>query len=355
MAMQDKFGSYPDILTHPFNAISAIMDAPGERQGVVFQITQAGDIATVYLYSRTAGTADTVKVSLQSVSTSSGLPTGTILGATNSAYGTALINAGMTWFTVTLGEVATVTAGQWVAIVIEWNSYNSGNISFYNTFGINNSALSGYYSVSDVTATPGTWVKGNATIAYCLSLCYAYSGGVFKINGNAPFGGCHGTATSISSATTPDEAGNYFQVPVKMRAYGAWLYGDLDGDGTISLLDASNNVLSSVSIDPDYRGATSYVLNKYILSTPVTLSTGTWYRLIYSGGTVASTLYYIYAPSAAGMGIYDGGTLCYATSRVDGGAWTNVNTTRQQIGLLIDQFDDGVSGGGPLIDGRLVR
>lgn len=359
MAMVSRLSTYPNFIMQPLNSASVVMDATGERVGCCYQIRVAGNIAKVHLYSRTATTPDTVKVSLQSVGTD-GNPSGTILGATNKAYGTVEIAAGATWYEITLTEVAAVTAGQWIALVIEFESYDSGNISFYFTMATNEAANE--YAVTDITASPGTWAKASTTYQYNIAHVIEYSSTVFHPSG-LHYGG-PGAALSISTSTNPDEAGIYFQVPNKMRAYGVWVYADLDYEVTLVLRNSSDTILANIVVDPDYRSHVGYRTNLHMFdadpASNVTLVTGTWYRLTLVPSTTSNvSLYYCTMPSAASMAVLDGGTLCYATHRTDGGAWTQTDTRRYLIGLLVDQYDDGAGGSGggglPILGGSIVR
>ncbi len=360
MSMVERVCTFPDTYTYPAVATSAIMDATGERYAYIQQIRVAGNIAKIHAYAAAVSAADDVKVSLQTVDMATGLPSGTVWATKtgNKAYGVTTVSAAG-WQTFTFTEAAAVVAGDYVAIVIEWNSYVSGNMRFY----LNKDVLFGVwympYTLSDNTASPGTWAKSSVYDTLAVNIEYddgkAYNNGV-QLAMSAISG------TSISSSTTPDEVGNYFQVPIKMRAYGFWFYGDFDNAVTFSLLNASGTTLANAVYDPDVRGAASYAMhNLYFDSDPAstyTLETGTWYRIIMTPGASAVAYYEIKVQSNAMMGGLDGGINFYKTSRVDGGAWSETTTSRILLGLLVDQFDIGGSGGGgglPIIGGSVVR
>ena len=355
MTMVNKIMEYPSPMRFPLSGYQITLDATGERCGSVQFIKQAGDIAKVIFWNAAISSGDTIKASIQTVG-ADGLPTGTVwpTATGNKAYGTVAISTNDTgWHTVTFTEVAPVVAGDILAVVFEWNSFVSGNMRFYSNqcLGvISGGNLAFPYCVSDITATPGTWIKYGSYGHGGISMVLEYSGGNYYINTNAEGSGC--TATfSLNTGTNPDEVGNYFQVPFTMRAYGFWLYVDLDYELTISLLDSSNTVLANRVLDVDYRYGTTtgmyYISFDSDPASAVTLQPDTWYRLIITPSSASSSLmYYLDVPSAAAMAVVDGGTLCYATSRVDGGSWTNTNTRRYAIGLLIDQVDIPAGGGG---------
>lgn len=352
MTMINCFHMYPNPFCIPTTAGNSSMDATGERIGQVFQIMKAGNISKVVFYLGTTGTGDTLRVSLQSVNMTTGLPSGTILGATNNGYADVVINAADdgVWKTATLGESVAVTQGQWIALVFSWTSYVAGSINIYYNYSSLITFNYNTYYITDITATPGTWSK--ALTNACTAACFEYDDASYYFNfipACLPGIGGH----TISSSTTPDEVGNYFQVPAKMRACGLWVFGDFDYDTPLSLLDASNNVLANCSMDPDCRHNNSYNFHYVFFDSDpaaqVTLNKDTWYRMIITPG--ASSVYARYAdvPSAAAMGGLEGGTLMYATTRTDGGAWSDSTTRRYSMGLLIDQMDDGAGSGGGLI------
>ena len=366
MTMINKLMEYPAALRQAVVANALALDATGERCGHVQFIKQAGNIAKVIFYNASVLTGDTIKASIQTVG-ADGLPTGTVwpTAGGNKAYGTVAIATGDTgWHTVTFTEVASVVAGDIIAIVMEWNSYVAGNMRFYTNNGV--SALAGGYlsfpyCVSDIAAVTGTWIKHGTSGYVGLAMVLEYSGGNYYINTNGE--GCGATSSfALNTGSDPDELGIYFQVPFAMRAYGFWLHADVDYDLTVSLMDASNTVLANRVLDADYRfyaGSSPFYIN--FDSDPasfVTLQPNTWYRLIITPSSASPcSMWGLDMPSAAAMATLDGGTLCYATSRVDAGEWTNTNTKRYALGLLIDQIDipAGGGGGGHVLGRSLVR
>jgi hypothetical protein len=352
--------TWPDMENATGTGAYYTMDATGERIGHVHPIYKAGNIATVSFYVRTVSTSDTLKVSLQTVDTATGLPSGTILPTAggNNAYATIVVSS-TEWKTVTLTESAPVTQGQVIAMVLEWNSYVAGSMTFYAQPFL----LIQYqaYVVTDILSTPGTWVK--ATPPSILTSSYGYDDGK-SYNNLLPQGFSASAMASLSSTTTPDEIGNYFQIPFAARACGFWFYGDFDNTMTISLLDALNTVLANADFNPNLRVLASYSLHKLFFdSSPaanVTLTTGTWYRMIMTPGASSVLPRNATFPSAAAQGALDGDTSFYQTERTDSGAWTNTTTSRVTMGLIIDQISDGASSGGsggglPVLGGSIVR
>lgn len=340
MTMINKLTSYPEFFGQLIENSTITLDATAEKCAHIQQVVRAGDIATVSFYNAAITTGDTIKASLQTVDSATGLPTGTIWTTStgNKAFGTVAVTTGNTgWSTVTFGEVATVALGDFIAIVFEYNSYGAGNMRFYQGVVIGTQAFP--HGATDLT---GSWTK----ITGGLSIVIGYSDGYYpqtNSEGMATVGG----AQNLSQSTTPDEVGNYYQVPFAMRAYGMVIHADIDFDCTVSILAADNTVLASGTIRASTRSTVARAQHKPIFTSKATLQPSTWYRMIITPTTTSNVaLYYIDVHTAAAMDVLDGGILCYATSRTNEGAWTNLTTRRWCMSLLIDQIDIPAGGSG---------
>lgn len=358
MTMINKMMEYPSMVGQPVAGNSITMDATGERCGCIQFIKQAGNIAKVIFYNAAITSGDTIKASIQTVD-ANGVPSGTVWATAtgNKAYGTVAISTSDTgWHTVTFTEVAPVVAGDIIAVVFEWNSYVAGNMRFYYNTGVSAGAggtISYPIVVTDITASPGTWAKGSTYGASGLAMVLEYSGGTYYINTNGESSGT-GASFALNTGTTPDEMGNYFQVPFTMRAYGFWLYADVDYELTLSLQSSAGTVLANRVISSSMRfGTGNGVWRINFDSDPaatVTLNASTWYRIVITPSTANScAIWYLDVPSAAAMAVLDGGTLCYRTDRTNAGSWSETTTQRIGIGLLIDQVDIPSGSGGGLI------
>lgn len=335
----------PNPIHQPHATTSSRLDADGEKAANIFNITTAGTVIGVRFMTGTVTSGDTVKVSMQGVG-ADGNPDGTILATAtgNKAYGTVVISTGASgWHTVSFVESVTVTQGQAVSIVVEFNSYVSGD--FYlsgSSFGF----YSSHYHVYSSFYSSSAWAKSSA---YLYSLSLEYTGSVFNLV--VPHFGCGTTSVNLSTSTTPDEVGNYFQIPYPCRAIGAYVWMEMDYDITLSLLNASNTTLANCSLLAKQRvGGSTSMQYGFFDSDPaasVTLAKETWYRIIATPSSGSANVYRVnYVNVAAQMGGFELGTNCYMTSRTNGGAWTNEDTKRTIIGIIIDQLDNGVSTGG---------
>lgn len=340
----------PDLSCSPFSWFTGLlMDATGERLGTVLEISKSGNIRNVWFRTANVVEEDTLKVSLQGVS--SGVPDGTILGTGNNGYvaATLLDTSDNTWLgPFQLGVDVAVTRGQMISVVFEWNSYSDGNLNlagsvlyggFYNC-----------YAVTDITASPGTWAKGS-TVGAGICVALEYDDGTYAF----PCFGYGGGILTINSGSAPDEAGNYFSSPFPFRAVGFYIYGDFDYDVTLSLLDSSNNVLANKVLDSSVRqGAGNGLSLIFFDSDPaasVNIAKDTGYRVIASPGANSVSFRYFDIPEADAMDGVDLGSDCVYTQRNDGGVWSDTGTRRMIIGLIADQVDNGVGsgGGGPLV------
>jgi hypothetical protein len=344
-----EIGFHPSNLCWTYTNSSTTIDATGERVANVLQIYTAGTLAKVHVRTGTVTTGDTLKVSIQGV-TSDGLPDGTILATAtgNKAYGTVVVadNDDNVWKEVTLTETVNVTQGQFISIVIEFNSYVAGNMQI-SISQVSNIIYTSY-ACTDITATPGTWIK-STTAASFYNCALEYSGGGFNLN--VDHGAARATTVTISSSSTPDEVGNYVQYAYPFRAVGFYAYIEADNAFDMILYDASNNVLANCSPSNNIRYGTGAGVSVYFFdSSPASyydIVKDTWYRIVVKPTTTSNIFVnYMVAQSAAALSSISGGTYCYQTSRSDEGAWTENTSQRIYIGLLGTQLHDGASTGG---------
>jgi hypothetical protein len=337
----------PDPAQSGYVSSSSLMDAVAEKVAIVFQVLTAGTITKIHFRTSTVTTGDTIKASIQGVD-ASGNPDGSVAKS-----GTVAVADGddSVWKVVDFGagNGAAVAAGSWHSAVIEYNSRVSGNLSISSTQPILTQCnLYGDFHTA-------AWTK-QTTYVYAILL--EYSDGTFAPNLPAGFGTV--TTVSVDASTTPDEAGNYFQLPYKARAVGFWIHADLDADVTLKLFSSDNTLLATQSIDTDARNITTVGLLYVAFNgdpANVTLEADTWYRVVVLPGASVVTVRSMDFPSAAVLGAHDLGTNCHRTERTDAGAWTQTTTARIAIGLLIDQMEVGTSTGGglPILGGSVVR
>lgn len=339
----------PNPITNVDGIAGTTLDATGERCGQVLMISKTGNIRNVWIRTGTVTKGDDLKISLQGVN-SSGLPDGTIKGTGNAGYVVATINDSddNKWAgPFQLGVDVAVTQGETISLVVEWNSYTDGSLIIQLVSPI----LDKYncYQVTDITATPGTWLK-SSTSHQCIAL--EYDDGTYMV-GN--IGAIYLGGGTVNVNSTPDEYGNLFQMPFPCRVIGFWIYANLYYyDAVLTLYDASSKILANATIEADYRhGASPGYLEVFFDSDPaanVTLAKDTNYRMVVASTSSDSISFRdLSVPEAAAMEVMDLGTSCYMTYRTDGGTWTESTTRRVCMGLILDQLDNGVGSGGGLL------
>lgn len=316
-----------------------LIDATGEKAGLVFRVPRTGTIDRVGFTTRAVTTSQTLRVGLETTDTTNYLPTGTQYGG--SAVGTQASPAADTFYEVTLATAATATKGDIVAIVVQFDSTVGSLVigQIDNEGGGNNTAFP--YLVNFVTS----WAKIAAGIGMH---SIRYSDGVYE-----PIGACVPTSpridTAFNSGSTPDEIGNRFTVPAPMRTTGLF---SAVGHGTVALdyvLYEGTTALATVSV-PSGLSANASGYETFFWPTAVSLSASTVYRLVAKPTTTTNiNVREAVVLNNAMLGMIPGGTDWYKTSRTDAGAWTD-DTLRRiwALGLLIDQIDNAAGGSGGL-------
>lgn len=334
----------------------------GDQLAFLFQSQSATppDQAAFYVSSITTG--GSLECTLQTVDTSTGAPSGTLVSG--SATATVAVAAPTGAKTATgMAGTATLTPGAVYAIVIAAPSGFGGN--FAATYGSGNGNGWGYpYMWTKDSA--GAWTKNTVTGSggYFIGLADS-SGAALR------YPGFLGAATSyalvsFSDATNPDERGNRFALPYDCAIGGAAVYL------TNSIADAASHALSLYSghtgapvqlatsvFDGDITLGTS-LYREYRFAAPVALTAGTAYALALkaTGATAVNVQRFGY-PSAAQAAALMGSTAFYSTSR-DGGAgnpsgggnaFVDDATAVYGVWPLISQISDGAGGAG----GGLLR
>jgi len=300
---------------------------------MIFEVPKSGTITKIGFYNGPSGGGTmTVEASLQTVS--GGIPSGSNYGS--SAPGTITNPSADTAYEITLATPATATKGDRVAAKIRISALTSGTLRVQYVSQAPNNQLP--YKVNSfdakISVRPGMWVVYN-------------DGSVGEIHGTLPFTAF--TTLAFSSSSTPDEVGNYFTSPVKLRAIGvAAMFPSLNGPtsaDTMRLYSAANDVLASMSFDVgtvNISGAAGYT--RALFSSPVTIEADTVYRLAFAPGATSRDVKYFAYPSQA-LKVNGWDTNWVYTSRTDSGAWTQTNERALPFVLLVDAIDVPAPGG----------
>jgi len=321
------------------------MSAAADKCEFVVQTPVTGTIAKVGFRTGTVTTGDTLKIGIYTVDAATGNATSTLYGSSTTTTVVIADANDNVWFLADIGDATGATSGDFVAVVLEFNSYVAGNLNISTADGSNHAALLPYTG----RFTAAAWAKTvNAPM-----VTFEYSGGTYH-----PISGAFPAAVlndeSYHSGSTPDERGNKLTLPFKCRAVGVWFYGDTNADVSIKLYDTDGStVLASVTYDPNVQQAATLGIKYVRFAAAVILNAGSAYRLtVLPADTTSSALGSLDVDSTVGVAMMDalpGGQNVHYTARTDAGAWSQTTTRRAMIGLLLDQVDDGAAGGGTVV------
>lgn len=359
MALQAVQGiRYPDfhqILHMSGNTpyTSLLMDASAEKVGYVFRVPKSGTLRTVAFRTGTVTAADTLLVSFQDVSAANGNPDGTPDEYRTIASGSV---ASDTWLETGIissdgtdtGTKRTVTAGDLLAIVIEFNSFVAGNLNIASGFASTSRYhLTGQNYVLHFTAS---WAKQAAQLP---NFALKYDDGSYAYIPHSYAASNASSTAYASNNVTQDEIALKFRVPFACAIRGVWVGGltlASSADADIVLYDSDGSTaLKTVSLDTDIKAA--FPMPFYVpFSSNQTLVKDTDYRISVKPTTTTDiTLYWFEVAAAAVMDQISGGQNLHWSHRVDAGSWTDVTTKRIFAGIEIASLDDGAGSGGTTI------
>jgi hypothetical protein len=326
---------------------TATLDADGEKYAWIFQAPKSGTIDRLAFRTGVITTGGTVDVRLETVSDTTGDPSGS-LQATNTNAALAIADGDDSiWKEATLTAGATVTKGDVLAAVLVVATGFSGNLT---SMGNVMDYGAGWQFPYDDHFAGGAWTKGGQAACWVVR----YNDGTYPPIGTVP-------ALSISnspfnSGSSPDERGLYFQLPYPCRLSGCIMLAAFAGGGTIKVYDSDGStVLTSLVRDPDQNVNTNVGPGRYLFPTSVELEASTNYRLTLLPSSVTdNNLTTITVSDAAMLDALDGGQNFHLTTRTDGGAWSQTTTQRPMIHLLLDAFDDAAQNGGAVHFYRLL-
>lgn len=347
MALQSLPWSVFPSLHSPSSGMSLTgmtIDAAGEKVAFILQATKTGTIRKVGFRVHTVTTAGDVDVRLEGVDLANGDPDGTLLHASAELAAFTISTTGWKTADFGVGNGAAVTIGDLIAVVIQDNASSAPDIAisvtsdqelwrniYANLFtaawapNTNNTANVGL-ELSDGTYMPGMGYTAWASTAEP----------VYDQN------------------DTPDHRGMIFQFPVPVRVVGAGGWFDLDGEANLKLFDSDGTtVLRTVAMDRDVRRATTAGPFLCWFDGPEILTKNTNYRIVLEATSTSNVKTHEFTvDSVAVMDVFEGGQNFHLTTsktQTAEGDWTQTTTTRPYMGLIIDQFDDGVGGAGGLI------
>jgi hypothetical protein len=362
MAMTDLIGGflYPAQpmggLTTTLLGATRIFSA-NHAYAAIFQVPKTGNIRKIHWGTQTITTGATIDVRLETVSTTDGFPTGSLVAANTNA-GQVVANADdNVFFTSTLTADASVTAGQQIAFVLKNPAVSSGDLTF-----------SGSIHGTDAKLPYGSHLQAsyaNTSLLLMFSLEYD-DGSMVPIPGILP--PCTAiTATNVSTSTTPDVMGWLFTAPMAMRVLGAWIWVDRDADLAVKLVSTAYNqgagtgiLATSGTLDANIRKDGAGGVSLVYFTASVDLVAGTDYRVVVEPTTTTNVVFYDFnTDSLLSLGAWPmGGCLTTAKDPTANGDWTNFNSgtfRRPPMGLIVGGLDVASGSGGGVSRSRVQR
>lgn len=356
MALQNIGGvlyapAYPAAVSSAPNFGTTVVDADAEGYGMVFKAPATGNITGAGTMTGTLTTGDaSTLMQLESVSlaASPGVPNGIISANVSAAINVAASN---TWYNGTFTSSYAATLGELMAVTINRQAAGALNTQF-NMFADEASTTVGIYDFPySIVKTGASWALGGNAPVWAIN----YGGTYYPIRGASPFSAAF-TTTTFNNTSTPDVVGNIFIPKFKCRVVGIWLWADMDGAAAIKFYDTDGTTsLGQATYALNERGGTSAGLFFFPLDDatgPASISptVNSTYRVGVEPSSGTSLSVYDFTVSAAAfMDAFDLGQNFYKTTAKNPagtGDWTNTTTQRVFMGLIIDQLDDGVGGGG---------
>lgn len=289
--------------------------------------------------------ASAARISLQDVSLAAG-PVIRPDGTADQSYAVANTNtesgwSANSWFTTgNLSADRTVNYGDLVAVVFEFTTRNGSD-----AFGLQ-ALLTGAgptldeYSVQQNCTISvqggGVWV----TMPGIPNVLFEFSDGTFGTLGDT-FPISTLTAGTIDINTASDERALVFRFPMSVEVDGLWALLEIQPGADFELiLYSGTTALQTVSIDADAMLADSTERYIFVPIPKTTLAANTDYRVAVKPTTVLNvTLPIFIMNSGAHRAAYPFGTDAAASSRADGGSWSDSSASRPCMGVRLSGID----------------
>src|SRR3990167_6192646 len=256
--------------------------------------------------------------------------------------GTQANPAANTSYTLTLGTQATaVVKGDTVLPTITWSAYTSGSVNI-QTHDYNG----GNTTYKDVWAT--AWTRAAGQGVFWLE----YDDGSYAYIGNL-FPGVTITTANYKTSASPDEVALRFNPTAPFRAAGIWFKGrptTVAATYNAVLYNAASSALETTTCNPATNVLAASGLQYHLFDTPVALTAGLVYRVaVLPTADVDVAVMNWTAPTNAVLDQTPGGKEFFLSTRADAGAWTDSDTQKPVMGLIVDQIDDATGGAGGLL------
>jgi hypothetical protein len=316
--------------------------AAGYKVANIIQVSKAGDISKIHVRTGTTGnTSNVYTVSIQTVNLTTGVPSGTLWSTNTQKTGVTGFAANSS-YEITLDAVATVAAGDLIAIVIEITTFAGNNTMTLGTSdnGIGDTLIPAVLNFNSGTSV---WTRSACTCGFGVE----YSDGSFA-DGPFMYPLAAINTIALTASSTPRMIGNKVNIPITSRCVGVWAYADADADFKITLFDSNGSTaLASITTDKDipvaFTAAGTYLL---YFSSAITLNANTNYYLMIEGlGSTVSVYDYEGFFENARKALPGGTLFSKVTTATNAPTstsdYTDEVTKQAQIGLILDGFDAG--------------
>lgn len=307
------------------------IDGTYTKNGEVFRCPRSGTISKIHFQIGSITSSQTIRVALQDVNASF-QPDDTddqYRDVASPATGwnvTGLVTSDGT----DGGTKRTVTAGEWLAVVLKWAG-TAGNIAWVGTYDIaltrDTNRRSYFTSWSDYRST-----ATNVMLEFD-------DGEIVPIPQVVPV-----SAEGWLNENIADyQVGNRLVAPFACRLMGIKWYGGHNGSGKEwRVYDDANALVGSETALPNYASRIDNYETSYF-DTPVELTAGETYRVVhYQSGTQGLQGWFAEVPAAAYWDRVHGGPRqsdMLQTSRTGTGSWTDTATRRFLAYYLLDRTD----------------
>lgn len=306
------------------------LDASGEQAAFIFQIPESGTVDAIRIRVVGATTPELLRVGLYTVD-ASGNPTASAYGGMVAGTGTPAANSDLR---VALATSATVVAGEFAAVVVEFDSA-VGAVSIGRAFNPqSNIPYSALFTAS--------WAKSHEPPVFALE----YAGGIYhNAFGVLPFTGGMSAESFHLNTGIFDEYGFLWTPPFPGRLRGVLAFLGPGGNAYELVRYDGTTPVETLAFDGDYAGNGGLRVTTLLLPTPAVFAAGDPVRVAIRP-TTGSGIFLAHGTvgDAAVLGAWFGAgfTLC---RRLDQGAWTDETTMVPFMFPLFDQLDDGAGGG----------
>lgn len=321
----------------PTFQLSVNLSVVGYKAANLFQVSKSGNISKIRIRTGTTANASNVyTVSVQTVDLTNGTPSGTLWAANTQKTGVTGFATNSS-YSITLDAVATVNAGDLIAVVIEITTFVGNNTV---VLGVNDNGNGDTFIPASFNFTTA-WSRGASTCGFGVE----YSDGEF-LSGPYIYPVSAIGSITLNTTSNPRMIGNKINFPMTTRCVGVWAFADADADFKITLFDSDGATsLGSITTDKDIPVAVT-TAGTYLVyfSSPITLNANTTYYVMIEGLGANVTAYDYEGFSEEARKAFPGGTIFSKVTTSTNApsspaSYTDEVTKQTQLGLIIDGFD----------------